>query len=150
MRLSGFPFGRQPFGFLDAQHPLCACVDRWSAVCDHITFSVFRFGGFSFQARASAADLFRKGFLAGFCFHWNHPGFWICRLAASVAAPIQRLRFGTGAILVLDALYFRKPPAMRLGSGFGAFSGIADRQRELQRHLTVSGAFDRNIERVIG
>lgn len=89
MRYFGISVCRQNACFFDAQYTSGACVDRWDAVCDHITFSSLRFCGVSFQACAADSDLFRESVFARICIDRHFSGFWVCRMAAPVFPAVQ-------------------------------------------------------------
>lgn len=89
MRYFGISVCRQNACFFDAQYTSGVCVDRWDAVCDHITFSFLRFCGVSFQACVTVAGLLWESFFVRVCIDRHFSGLWVCRMAAPVVPAVQ-------------------------------------------------------------
>ena len=85
----GISVCRQNARCFDAQYTSGVCVDRWDAVCDHITFSSLRFCGVSFQACFTVADLLWESVFVRVCIDWYFSGLWVCRMAAPVVPVVQ-------------------------------------------------------------
>lgn len=150
MRHDDIFFSRRYFFFFDAQNPYHFCVDRQSALCAYITFSVFRFCGLYLRAQAAVAGELWKSFSVFPCFPWRSAGLWLRRMAYPVASYVQRLRVCSGALLVLATLYFRMSSVWFSWTWRICVLRIADRKRWLLCSLAFFGASDRNLERVSG
>ena len=98
-----FPLCGRLSGFSDAQRPERACVDRWPALREPVTFSILRFRGFCFP---SGAAVF--GELRGRSGVWLYcPGrdavLWLRRMAGEMASLLQRKCFRAGSLPLLAA-----------------------------------------------